>query len=474
MTRSAALLAVLAPLVTLAACHRSTEAPAEVEASDPAVVASMTGDAEATLLPARCRKTATAIALGGDLEGLELGDAVDYAGGFAVALVHRTAAGRTAAIALLHRDPVALVRVLDLGPTLGDAPPPRLGAREGGLVAAAYVRAPLSRADAGHADSTRDVALYSIGADGVTGTLTVSEQRDDSLALDLALRGSSGLLVWDEATSGPRGVVKAAVFSKEQMAPAHEVSPPESDAELPRVVPSGSGFLVFWIARRPEGASGLDASGPEAVGEARSFGWLEAVAVDAHGEAVGPVRRLTSPNGHVSAYDVEAPEAVAGTGAIEGLAAPGVLVALRDDGEAVDGSGGTLLRLRVGAQGAGPGSGGAAGNANTEGAAAVVLPTDGLGRGAPAFVSGGSPSASLPPSLALAWVGRDEQARLVPLDSSGAPAGPPSAEDAWNDARPLLFAGPSAGLAATAEVLVATPSEAAAQLRVFACQRHGG
>jgi hypothetical protein len=472
MRRSAAPVAVVATLFTLAlaGCHRSTEAPAEVESSEPPVVASMTGDAEATLLPARCRKTATAIALGGDLEGLELGDAVDYAGGFAVGLVHRTAAGRTAAIALLHRDPVALARVLDLGPTLGDAPPPRLGAREGGLVAAAYVRTLLPRADAGHADSTRDVALYSIGAEGVTGTLTVSEQRDDSLALDLALRGSSGLLVWDEATIGPRGVVKAAVFSKEQMAPPREVSPPESDAELPRVVPSGNGFLVFWIARRPEGGSGLDASGPEAVGEARSFGWLEAVAVDGHGEPVGPVRRLTSPNGHVSAYDVE--DTVAG--AIEALAAPGVLVVLRDDGEAVDGSGGTLLRLRVGAPGPGPGSGSGAGTAGSEGSATVVVPTDGLGRGAPAFVSGAAPSASLPASLALAWVGRDEQARLVPLDVLGAPSAPPSAEDAWNDARPLLFAGPSAGPTGSADVLVATPSEAAAQLRVFACQRHGG
>ncbi|MGH7271688.1 MAG: hypothetical protein ACREJ3_14750, partial [Polyangiaceae bacterium] len=66
-------------------------------------------------------------------------------------------------------------------------------------------------------------------------------------------------------------------------------------------------------------------------------------------------------------------------------------------------------------------------------------------------------------------------ARLLPLDASGAPAAPPSAEDALGDARALLFAGTASRQAreggAASDVLVATPSDSAAQLRVFACSR---
>ena len=65
------------------------------------------------------------------------------------------------------------------------------------------------------------------------------------------------------------------------------------------------------------------------------------VHVDGQGAAIGPVRRLTSPAGHVSAYDVEARDPPAGS------ATPSILVVARDDGEAVDGSGGALLRVRV-------------------------------------------------------------------------------------------------------------------------------
>jgi hypothetical protein len=453
MRRCASLVAVLA----LVGCHRSTttEVNAVLESTGPGSVGLAPADAAVTLLPARCRRTSTALSLGSDPDDLELGDAIAYAGGYALGLVHRTGAGRVAAIALLRRDPVALTRVVDLGPTLGDAPPPRIGVREGALVAASYVRSqPPKAADSGAETLAREVSVYSIGADGVTGAISVPQQRDDSLAFDLATQGPTGVLVWDEATSAPRGVVKAAVFTKEQPAPSHDVSPPESDAESPRVVPAGAGFLVFWIARRPEAGSSPDASGPEAIGEARSLGWLEAIAVDAHGEPAGPVRRLTSQSGHVSAYDVVARDVADGS---PGGTAPAVFVVARDDGETVDGSGGVLLRMRVGLQ---PGGEGAD--------APILLPTDGLGRGAPVFVSSPAPLSSVSP-LALAWVGRDEQARLVPLDSAGAPAGPPSFEDALNDARPLLFAGPAA--AGSAEVLVATPSDATAQLRVFACAR---
>ncbi len=426
----------------------------------------MASDAEPALVAARCQRTDTKFGFdaGSDLGDLEMGDAIATPGGYAVGLVHRTAAGRVAGVALLRPDPIALTRVLDLGPTLGDAPPPRIGWRQGELVAAAYARPQTAKAPRSEApeagvprEGTRDVAIFTIPADGpAAAPLAVSQHRDDSLALDLAFAGSAGLLVWDEATrraarrgegrhvlegpgwSVPRGV--AAGFRR----------------RAPRAVPAGAGFFVVWIARRPEPPVGLDAAAAEATGEARSYGWLEMVPVDAQGEATGPVRRLTPSGGHVSAYDVEAREARDGE-------APTLLVVARDDGEAVDGSGGALLRVRV------------RGDAVD---APVALPTDGLGRGAPSFVS-----SLVSPLVALAWVGKDEQARLIPLDSTGAPAGPPSAEDALDDARPLLFlsaflsglSGPAPGAPASpggvTQVLASSPSDPVAQLRIFSCAK---
>jgi hypothetical protein len=434
-------------------CHRPP-----TDRAGPDVVAAAVPDAASGLLPARCRRTEAAFALdsGGGLADLEIGDGIAYPGGYAVGLAHRTATGRVAAIALLRREPVAFAGIVDLGPTIGDAPPPRIGWRAGELVAAAYVPGiPAAQgAPPTRGDTTAGVAIYAVANGAMTGPpLSVPQRRDDSFALDVALAGPAGLLVWDEATSAARGVVKAVAFTKDHAAAGRDVSPPESDAELPRAVPHGNGFAVLWIARRPEPTSGLDGAAAEAVGEARVFGWLEMVMVDAQGAPIGPVRRLTSLAGHVSAYDVEARGAPAGGGA------PLLLVVARDDGEAVDGSGGSLFRVRVVGD-------------NIE--SAVALATDGLGRGAPGFISAAgdeTPSTSASP-LALAWVAGGEQVRLVPLDTAGAPTASASAEDELSDARALLFIGgrssaPPAGL----EVLVATPSDAAAQLRVFACSR---
>ena len=479
--------------LSLVACHRST-----AESSPPAVEAPVEGasDAEAALAPARCVRSdqAFALARADELDDLEVGDAVSYPGGVAVGLVHRTAAGRVGAVALLTRSPLKLARVVDLGPTLGDAPPPRVAWRSPDLVAVAYTRgipprdtpgphsevrtrldtpvpgsapgsapAPAPASATASGDATRDVALYAIVGDTVGASpLLVSQRRDDSLALDLAFSGPTGLLVWDEATSAPRGVIKAASFARDRAAPPHDLSPPDSDAELPRVAAAGSGFVVVWIARRPEQAL-TDAAPSEATGEPRAYGWLEMVSVDEHGAPVGPVRRLTAPGGHVSAFDFEVrPAGPPG----EGGTSTTVIVVARDDGEAVDGSGGALLRVRV------------VGDAVE---APVAFDTDGLGRGAPSFVSSSGP-ASRTPSLALTWIGKDEDARFLPLDGAGSPTGRPSSEDGLKDTRPLLFLdrldrldrlepldrldGASGG---SSSILVASPSDGDAQLRVFAC-----
>jgi hypothetical protein len=480
---AARIVVTAAGVSVLAACHRS---PSQTSAAAAEAAVEGPTDAEAALAPARCKRTDQAFALGAPdgLEDLEIGDAVAYPGGYAVGLVHRTSAGRVGAVALLARDPLKLVRTVDLGPTLGDAPPPRVAWRSPDLVAASYVRAPAIPAQGAHdatgksapeaasapatsptsakADAARDVGLYAIAGDSVGAPVLVSQQRDDSLALDFALSGQAGLLVWDEATSAEKGVIKGAAFAKDHAGPSRDVSPPDSDAELPRVVAIGAGFAVVWIARRPE-PQASDASESEATGEPRAYGWLEMTLVDERGNPTGAVHRLTQPSGHVSAFDVDVRPADA-PAAGKGEGPPTLVVVARDDGEAVDGSGGTLLRVRV------------KGDAVE---APVAFDTDGLGRGAPSFVSAapvfatGAGDPDRPAPFALAWVGKDEEARWLPLDRGGSPTARPSGEDDLKDTRSLLFLERSAGEVDSSSVLVAAPSDVAAQLRVFACGAGG-
>jgi hypothetical protein len=442
MMRSALHLWAVLATAGIGACHKTpVEDPNATAVAATAALDDAAPAVAPVVSPSRCSPADKAFAIdeGGGTTDLEIGDAVPFSGGYAVGFVHRTAAGRVAAVALLGPDAVGPVRVVDLGATSGDAPPPRLAPRANELLAAAY---PLSRGGPS-GGARRDLALYAISSGAASGPLlTVAQQRDDSLAGDLACAGSAGLIAWDEATASSRGVVRAVTFSQDWRAgPTRDVSPPESDAELPRVVPNGAGFIVLWIARRPDPTGAVDASELEATGEARTYGWLEMIPVDEHGVATGPLRRLTPASGRVSAYDVQVlPNTTKH---------PALLVVARDDGEAVDGSGGALLRVRV---------------TGDVVESPVAFQSDGLGRGAPTLVEG---LGGRPPWLA--WVGPREQVRLLPLDVSGAPSANPSAEEGMSEGRPLLALGSASGSAG--QLLVATPLDGAAQLRVFQCAR---
>jgi hypothetical protein len=234
-------------------------------------------------------------------------------------------------------------------------------------------------------------------------------------------------------------VIRSATIAADgHVGAARDVSPPDSDAELPRVVATSGGFAVFWIARGPEAAAAShDASALEVAGESMAPGWLETVAVDANGAPAGNVRRLTPASGHVSTYDVAA------IGPAPGAT---LLVIARDDGERSDGSGGQLLRVRL------------TGDVLQ---APEPLTTEGLGRGAPALVSGATPW--------LSWVARDESLRLMAFDPAGAPAGPASSEPNLDEARPLIIT--STASQGVDRVLAAFPGDANAQLRLFECER---
>jgi len=433
-------------------CHTTADVPAGPEH------AVATGDsgspAPATaVVAARCHASGAPIPIDEtDAGELELGDVVPTVDAYAVGGVHRTAAGRVAAVMRIPRRVVdgqasdaasQAARWVDLAPTLGDAPPPRLVARAGAggadLVAAAYLRG----GGPGDHTAARQLALVALAPSAASSPppfLVVPQQHDDSLGFDLAFVGSAGVVVWDEGAAPARGVIRALSLDA-NVAGAHDISPAESDAELPRIVVDGAGFVALWIARKAEPSRG-DADAPEVPGEPRSFGWLESVRLDAHGAVLGRARSLTPASGHVSAYDVVA------------LAAPerALLVVARDDGESVDGSGGALVRVRIVGDVPEP---------------PVEYPSDGLGRGAPVLVEG--------PSSFLGWIGPGEQGRLLALDPSGAPLGPPSAEDALDDARPLRTLDAPASVSpagrAVARLLVAVSSGAGAALRVLQCQR---
>jgi hypothetical protein len=421
--RPASLLAVL----VLAGCRKVPDAAASADAM---AAAALPVEASAVAPPspvvaARCRPTGGGAAIA-QAEGLELGDEIPFAEGTAIGVVHRTAAGRVMAVVLVDRD-VTSARVIDLGMTPGDAPPPRV-TRHGDdvLVAGATV---LAGGDA------RALTVLRVTASGdVTSFATIPQPRDEAPSFDLG----SDLVAWDETADGapPRGIIHVAQLASPGGRAGRELSQPDADAEMPRVVARGAGYFVLWIARRPEPIGALDAS--EATGEARAFSWLEEANVDATGVPSGPPRHLTPTSGHVSAYDVEALGAAAADGR------PSLLAVARDDGEAVDGSGGALLRVRVRDDGADP---------------PLVLAGDGLGRGAPWLVDGPLPW--------IAWVGPHEELRLLPLDAAGLPLASPSAEPLLDDALPLAML---AGSAVEERMLVAFPGgDPAAALRLFAC-----
>jgi hypothetical protein len=423
----------------IVACHKGKSA--EVADAQVEVVGADAADAKegapaaSVLAPSRCRAVKGSFAIDdGGIEDLEVGDAIQSGKDVAVGVVHRALGGRVAAVALVRPDGDEAPRIVDLAPTPGDAPPPGFVRRSSDLVAAAYT------VSGGTARSKgRQLALYSVAQDRAVRLGAIDQAWDDSFAFDLASSLDRTLVVWDEAAGAGRGLIRAAMFGADgHGGPVHDVSPADSDAELPRVVATGGGFAVFWIARGPTGVgASIDAASLEVAGESIAPGWLETIAVDANGAPTGNVRRLTSASGHVSTYDLAA------IGPANGAT---VLVVARDDGEGSDESGGQLLRVRVTGDSA---------------EASVALATDGLGRGAPALVGGQAPW--------LSWVARDESLRLLALDSAGAPSDLPSAEPSLDEARPLIVTSTAAH--GVDRVLAAFPGDANAQLRAFECAR---
>ena len=328
--------------------------------------------------------------------------------------------------------------VIDVGVALGDAPPPRPFVHAGAAFVASFTR-PLGAAPNGNV--LRELRLHRLEASSLGPALgAVEQQADESFAFDLAWpeggAPGSAVVAWDEdakrapsALVADRGVVKVRALQ----APAQSAvvaSPESSDAEEPRLVPrAGGGFLVAWLARRPEV---LDAGDPgEGPGERRAFRWVEAAVLDGKGELRDKPRGLTSERGRVASFDLVR----------TGEAGREAVALVVDEAAHAEGAGARLLRVAFGA--------------GSERPETTEVLDGGVAHGAAELLPGAEAARW------LAWTDGAERAQLAPLDRRGAAVGPASLETALAGARPL---------AAVPGGLLAVSAASTTELRRFSCR----
>ena len=204
---------------------------------------------------------------------------------------------------------LAVTRRVPLGAIAGDAPPPRVFARNAGTFAL-FHRA--SAPDAGRLPRRR-LALATVerGATAVRSFVDLPEESlDESLAFDAAFHddeGGSALVAWDD-DEGDRGVIRVASYQHGTMSETLTVSRKSGDASAPRVVLRSDGYWVFWSVRKEEtsadGGAKLATDEIEGAGELRAATWIEGLRIGADGKPLGAPFAVTSERGHVGVFDV--------------------------------------------------------------------------------------------------------------------------------------------------------------------------
>jgi len=395
------------------------------------------------VVAARCRADGAPIALPEASWGAfpVFGDAVEGPAGYVVAVTRDVAGKRTAGVATVDRDGRA-IDFVPLGAALPDDPPPRV-ARAGDVMVAAFVdrgaAAPPSRA-------VPSLAVAAIDAGKARVLFRAPQPDNPELAFDVAASGARIAVAWLEETpaasrvaaaivdlgaAGPvqiaRDHVRSIVLQGAADAGTASAISAGADVDAPRLTPRPGGFWAAWLATSPE--PGPEA-GVEGAAEARSWGWVEAAALDANGKRIGDVRRLTPARGHVATFDV-APSGAAG-----------LAVVARDALEAREGEGSKLLR---------------AGMVDETTVAPTSVVTGRVGRGVPDLVPDGAG-----PWVAYADVA--DRAVWTPLAPGGASSGEPELEDGR-----VLGAGDRDG---RKRLLVARKrADAPGELRLVSCNR---
>ena len=430
------LAASTAALAGCSGCSRDQATPsAAASASASAAPAAMVAET----LP-RCRIDGARLALPGD--DVVAGEAVLGPDALYLGVVRREGTKRLAGVVRASLD-LSGLKMIELGPALGDDPPPTPRLRGKAPFVTSFARRASGDAGAG---AGADAGAGSMGSTRrldiarVDGTTLVNEgsfvqQADESLAYDIAWpeadAAGAGIVAWDEdappdvaAALGDRGIVKVQLLGAGTK--ARVASPEKSDAEAPRLLARPGGYWLAWLARRAEAAENAGPSGnAEGPGERRAYRWVELVALDAKGEATSPVRRISPEKGRVASFDLVR------TG---GPTDAQVVVLVQDEAAHAEGSGERMVRYV----------------------------TDGDKVDAADLLDGGIGHALadlLPPTGAnrwLAFVDTQEHAHLVPLGPTLRIAGANTTEPALDGARVLGTAPPdvvyAVGSAGTAEV----------------------
>lgn len=411
---SAWLLVVIAALVS--GCKRKSEPSTEsppVERSAPAPAPAVTAEA----IP-RCRVEGPRVAFEG--EDVVVGDVAIDDAALVVGFVRRSSVPGEGLTNCLLRAPLDLASssVIVLGPAGPSEAAPSPRAVRGEFFVAESVRiAPRE----GETTSTRELRLRKVDGSGNRVFASVSQQRDESTAFDVAWpdgpvaddadagAGSPILVAWDEdaptadgTAIAERGFIKVAPVYGRGKGRSRIASPETSDAESPKLLARKGGYWLAWLARRPEGDA---PSGVEGPGETRAFRWIELIALDAHGEPTSPVRRVSPEKGRIASFDLVR---TAGGGSE-------IAIVAQDEAALHEGAGGRLLRY------------GLEGDRVTS----TELIDGGLGSAAAELAVSG-PDAG---ARWLSWTDSADQTRIVPLGGGMLPLGPLTVEPVLEGAR---------------------------------------
>jgi hypothetical protein len=252
---------------------------------------------------------------------VELGEAVRYQSGFAVTGLRASQNGNQAVLAVLPKG-LQGARVVELGAVHGDVAPPRLAVAGDNLIAV------VPEADAS-GQSLRLALLQPEATEPVRWGASVHDGEDESQAVELAVGAARTALVWDDwDKAANHGVVKLATTGSQDvtaLSVPQVVSPPNADAESPRIVSTRDGFWVAWAVNdeapnapsqrealpRNPGAAGETARGEESEDprvEERTLvavqRGIELLKLDASGAPQGAARRVTPAGLRVTQFDL--------------------------------------------------------------------------------------------------------------------------------------------------------------------------
>ena len=330
MVRSLSL--VLSMLLGTVGCRSERLPAAEQDSPEPTAP-------ETKAQPSRCQAIGRDEVLGAKSEGdvsldqllpfaTEVGGGVAMEGGFAVGALRQAGSGTTSVVVATNRD-ATVWRTISVGASHGDSEAPRVFAR-GGFLGLSVLEP---------AGASRILRLARIDRDTVHWAAELPQGTDESLAFDVALGATKGVVVWDDVLKGRK--VSSIVLSTVDAATLKNPSKPiavtsaGTDAEMPRVVERDGGFWLFWLVRRSLAGRGVSMGDMRYEAEGIDQKWIEAVPLDAVGGVVGKPVRLGSSDGHVLAYGVAS------------VGDDAAVVVWRDDDTPSGSAGGQLLRVRV-------------------------------------------------------------------------------------------------------------------------------